>query len=164
MRGLALSLLCPLMVAQEGPSPAQAEAQKAAGQRVAGSAAPGAAANVLAAQGPVAAGAQILTGALSVEIQRRVAASSWTMTMTQKFAAAAIADFFSKREKQPFAAANAKVDGLVVLTFTTKAMDEAKARALFVEGDPVKWRKTGWDRVIFTDGTSAWAFDTSSAP
>ncbi|HJV90993.1 MAG TPA: hypothetical protein VJ623_11865 [Holophagaceae bacterium] len=160
MRMLMLPLLLVSLHAQQAPT-AMDEAKKAKADSVApvpASAAVGAVAN---ATSPVAAGATLLTGALSSEIKKKVEASTWAMTMTQKYAAKAIADYLSKQEKEPFEVTNSKVENLVILTFKSPGMTAEKALRLAKQDAMEKYRKTGWDRIIFTNGTDAWAWDTS---
>lgn len=165
---IAPALICASLAAQEPPkevlSPAQEDAKKAKAESMDANVKPAAAVStgvrMISSPNPLAMGANLLTGVLSYEIQKRVASSSWAMTMTQKYSATAIAEYLSKREKEPYSVTNSKVENLVVLTFQAKGMTAEKADALFKEGDPVKFRKTGWDRVIYTNGTEAWAFST----
>ena len=169
---LTLILGVPMLVAQEpGPapkpqqeSPAQLEAKKAASER-AGSTSGLTVANALVPQirtlNPLAIGAGLVTGLLSAEIKSRVAGSSWAMNMTQKYSARAIADFLTKQEKEPFDVSNSKVDGLVILVFSAKGLTQDKADRLVRQEPMWKFRKTGWDRVVYTNGTDYWAWDTS---
>ena len=145
-------------------SPAQLEAKKAAAERAgstAGLTVAIAAGPQIRTLNPVAIGAGLITGFLSAEIKTRVAGSSWAMNMTQKYSARAIADFLTKQEKEPFEVSNSKVDGLVILIFSAKGLNQDKAERLARQEPMWKFRKTGWDRVVDTNGTDYWAWDTS---
>jgi len=162
-----LALATVLAWGQEQPlSPAQRDAKKAAGDRAEEVSKPGAVATtaikVVGSGGnPIAAGAHILTGVISYELQKKIITSTWSMNITQKYAAKGIADFLTKQEKEPFEVVNSKVDGLVILTFTAKGIDQEKAERLARTEPMWKYRKTGWDRIIFTNGQEAWAWDTA---
>lgn len=169
---LALVLCSSFGMAQEAApapkpdqeSPAQIEAKKAAVERAKANSEL-TIANAVAPQittlNPTAIGAGLITGLLSNAISTRVAGSTWAMNMTQKYSARAIAEFMSKQEKEPFEVSNSKVDGLVLLVFSAKGMTQEKAERLARQEPMWKFRKTGWDRVVFTNGTDYWAWDTS---
>lgn len=117
----------------------------------------------IAAGNPLSLGMNFLTGALSAGIQARVASSAWAMTAKQKGAAEGIQGFLTKREKEPYTLTNSKVEGLAVLTISAKGMTREKADSLIKEEPLPKWRSCGWDRLIFTNGTDAWAISTEPA-
>lgn len=153
--------------ASEQPSPASVAAKKAAEERIETSTKNGETAVtslkvISGPKNPIAIGSQVLTGFISYEIKKKVAASEWAMTITQKYAAKAIAGFLTKQEGEPFEVSNSKFEGLIILTFTAKGMNAEKAERLARQEPMEKYQKTGWDRIIFTNGQEAWAWDTST--
>lgn len=112
---------------------------------------------------PISLGANFLTGMISAEIQSKVASSKWAMSNLQKGAADAIQKFLSKREKEPYSVTNSKFEGLIILTISASGITKEKADSILKEEPLWKWRKCGWDRLIFTNGAEAWAFSTEGA-
>lgn len=167
MRLAVLHLVIGLsLVAQTPPpSPAQKAAREEASERTRQLSHPATAISTgAAALGPgglVAGGASLLTGLLSTEIKARVAGSNWVMNMTQKYMASAISEHLSKREGEPYTCKNAKLDDLIAFVIEAKGMTLAKAEAFLKEEPLWKYRKCGYDRVVFTNGDQAWGFDTS---
>ena len=174
---LALILAVSLVAAQEpvpssqpapsDDSPAQKEAKKASGDKLTPIAVQGAVSgaipNLIASHGnPAAMAATVLTGILTVEIKRQIASSTWAMNMTQKYAAKGIAEFMTKQESEPFEVTNSKVDGLVILSFSAKGITQEKADRLARQEPMWKFRKTGWDRIVFSNGIDAFAWDTAA--
>jgi hypothetical protein len=148
-------------------SPAQKEAKKASEEKMTPLAVQGAVTSsipaLVASHGnPIVIAATALTGVLTVEIKRQIASSTWAMNMTQKYAAKGIAEFMTKQEGEQFEVANSKVDGLVILSFSAKGITQEKAERLARQEPMWKFRKTSWDRIVFTNGTDAFAWDTAT--
>lgn len=114
----------------------------------------------LATGSPVAAVAQLATGFISNAIKTSVMKSEWQMTMTQKFAAKAMASYLSKREKEEYKMTNSKAGEQIILTIEAKSMTKEKSDSMLAEEPLVKWRKCGWDWLVFSNGTESWAYST----
>lgn len=163
----SLFLVLPLMGQEpQTLTPAQQDAKKAAQERVDKVILPGTikttVVNTLTTPiAPVAIASNVVAGVLSFEIQKAIAKSTWSMNMTQKFAAHFIAKSLSKQEHSDFIVTNSKFNNMIILTFESSCINEEVANRLARQEPMEKYRKCGWDRIIFTNGKDAWAFDTS---
>ncbi len=147
------------------PSPAKEEAKKEAAERIKkvddAAVLVNAGISTLGPGGLINGAANLLTGVLSNEIKARIASSDWAMDMTQKYMASAITKVLTKREGEPYTCKNAKVDALLAFVIEAKGMTQEKAESFLKEEPLWKWRKCGYDRVVFTNGNEAWGYDTS---
>lgn len=112
--------------------------------------------------GGIGAVSGLLTGLISTEMQKRLASSEMAMNLLQKGMADAISRFLTKREKEPYTCTAAKVEGLAVFTIKAPGMTQAKAEALIKEEPLLKYRKCGFDRVIFANEVNCWGYDTAA--
>lgn len=110
---------------------------------------------------PIAGVANLATGLVSLEIKKAILRSDWQMTMTQKFAASAIGSHLSDRDKVKWTLTNYKYDGKVILILNRTGMTKTIADETIKQEPLIKWRKCGWDYLIFSnDDVESWAFST----
>lgn len=112
--------------------------------------------------GGVGAFSGLLTGLISTEMQKRLASSEMAMNLLQQGMADAISRFLTRREREPYTCTAAKVEGLAVFTIKAPSMTQAKAEALIKEEPLMKYRKCGFDRVVFASEGGCWGYDTAA--
>jgi hypothetical protein len=164
MKTLTLAALLTLtgLSAQEPPRTASEEAKQTRVEAITDASKRGIAISAVAGAvlSPAKGLTNLATGLLGMEIRKQIAGSPWVTTMTQKYASKYIAEYLTKRDKELWVAGNSKVDGKVILTLTSKAMTKEKADQTIKEEPLEKWRKCGWDYLVFANDTETWAYST----
>lgn len=115
-----------------------------------------------AMQSPVAGVANLTAGLISSGIKQSIMKSAWLEGKVQEKSAKMISEYLSKRNKETWTLTNHKVEDRIILAFEAKSVTKEVADALIKEEPLAKWKKLGWNYLLFTNGVDSWLYPTES--